>query len=91
MRVRPDVDVSEAESVKVPLPRVLSEMELKVIDWLALLKVKVRLDEVALLKLVSLAIVAAIRQVPDELAVIVAVADEFESVQEVAVPPAVMA
>ena len=83
--------MSEAESVKVPLPRVLSEMELKVIDWLALLKVKVRLDEVALLKLVSLAIVAAIRQVPDELAVIVAVADEFESVQEVAVPPAVMA
>ena len=48
MRVRPEVDVSEAESVKVPLPRVLSEMELKVIDWLALLKVKVRLEEVAL-------------------------------------------
>ena len=41
--------------------------------------------------MVSVAIVAAIRQVPDELAVIVAVADELESVQEVAVPPAVMA
>ena len=41
--------------------------------------------------MVSVAIVAAIRQVPDEDAVIVAVADEFESVQEVALPPGVMA
>ena len=41
--------------------------------------------------MVSVAIVAAIRQVPDDDAVIVAVADELESVQPVAVPPDEMA
>ena len=41
--------------------------------------------------MVSAAIVAAIRQVPDELAVIVAEADELDSAQEVALPPDEMA
>ena len=49
--MRPDEDVSEAESVKVPLPRVLLAMVLKVIDWVALLIVNVTLllDEIAAL------------------------------------------
>ena len=41
--------------------------------------------------MVSVAIVAAIRQVPDEDAVIVAEADELESVQLEALPPDAMA
>ncbi len=41
--------------------------------------------------MVSAAIVAVIKQVPDELAVIVAVADVFERVQPEAVPPEAMA
>ena len=36
--------MSEAESVKVPVPRVLLAMVLKVIDWLALLIVIVKED-----------------------------------------------
>ena len=47
----PDVDVSEAESVKVPVPRVLLAMVLKVIDWVAfdIVNVTLLLDEVAAL------------------------------------------
>ena len=41
--------------------------------------------------MVSAAIVALIRQVPDELAVIVAVADELDSAQLEALPPDAMA
>ena len=41
--------------------------------------------------MVSAAIVAVIKQVPDELAVMVAVADVFERVQPEAVPPEAMA
>ena len=43
--------MSEAESVKVPVPRVLLAMVLKVIDWVAfdIVNVTLLLDEVAAL------------------------------------------
>ena len=48
MRARPDVEVSLADRRKVPVPKVLLGIAVKVMVWEARLKVKVRAEEVAL-------------------------------------------